>query len=53
MLFEDDDLGVLNGLIVVEFCQESVGGWATGAALGGEEFYEDRRAICVWWLRVA
>src|ERR1700733_6601629 len=53
VLTKDDDLGVLNRLIVVELCQESVGRWATGAALGGEELYEDRRAISVCCLRLA
>ena len=53
MLAEDDDLGVLNWLIVVKLREEGIGGWATGAAFGREEFYEDWRAICVSGLCVA
>jgi hypothetical protein len=44
VLFEDDDLGVGDGLLAQERGQELVGRRAAGAALGGEELYEDRRA---------
>ena len=40
---EDDDVGGGDGLLA-EPEKERVGGWATGAALGGEELYEDRGA---------
>jgi len=38
VFFEDDDVGVGDGLVLEEMREESVGGRATGAALGGEEF---------------
>jgi len=41
VLAEDDDVGVLDGLIVIELRQQRVGWRATGAALRGEELYQD------------
>lgn len=41
---EDDDVGGGDGLFMQQAREEGVGGRATGAALGGEELYEDGRA---------
>ena len=41
VLAEHDDGGSGNGLFAVELGEQAVGGWATGAALGGEELDED------------
>jgi len=38
VLLEDDDVGGGDGLVLEQMREESVGGWATGAAFGGEEF---------------
>ena len=38
VLFEPDDVGGGDRLLALEAGEQSVGGWATGAAFGGEEF---------------
>ena len=48
VLFEHDDLGVIDGLIVVQLCEQSVGWRAARAALGGEELHQDRRPCRIW-----
>ena len=51
MLFEGDDFGGGDGLLLLEAGEEGVGGWAAGAAFGGEEFDEDRGNVgCGFWL---
>src|SRR5258705_2277783 len=45
MLAKHDDLRAINGLRLVELCQKSVGGRATGTALRSEQFHQDRRAV--------
>ena len=42
MLFKCDDFGAIDGLIVAELFQKSVGGRATGTAFGSEELDDDR-----------
>jgi hypothetical protein len=49
MLFESDDFGAIDGLIVAELFQKSVGRRATGAAFGSEEF-DDDRLFCGGWI---
>src|SRR6266702_3095217 len=44
VLLKDKDVGVGNGLVFEQMRQECIGGWATGAAFGGEEFDDDRSA---------
>jgi len=41
VLFESDDFDAVEGLIGAEFCEEGIGGRATGAAFGGEEFEDE------------
>ena len=44
VLLENDDVGVGDGLLLLECSQELIGTRAAGAALGGEQFYQNRRA---------
>lgn len=44
---EDDDVGAGDGLVAIELREEGVGGRATGAAFGGEEFDENRGCMDV------
>jgi hypothetical protein len=46
VLFKDDDVGVGDRLLLLQNGKELVGGRAAGAALGGEELYENRGAGC-------
>jgi hypothetical protein len=46
MLFKDDDVGVGDRLVLLQNGKELVGGRTAGAALGGEELYENRGAGC-------
>ena len=41
VLFEPDDVGGGDRLLALEAGEQSVGGWATGAALGGDELHQD------------
>lgn len=41
---DDDEVGSGDGLGVVEFFKKGIGGRATGASFGGEEFQENRNA---------
>ena len=46
VLFEDDDVCVGDGLLLLERGEEFVGGRAAGAALGGEKLDEDGGGSC-------
>ncbi len=45
MFAEDDQWSAGNGLEVIQFLKEGVGGRATGTAFRGEEFYENGMRI--------
>ena len=42
VLFEGEDVGIGDGLGPLQAGQQGVGGWTTGAALGGKQLYQDR-----------